>query len=208
MELKIISVFNEDAVCYSLYKNFIHPESRVFFKLAHNIAIKKPRGWAYWCGPEVDMIEVKNDGTVIAYELKGARKYKDGTRGQNWPGLYDGIGQAAAYLNLPRIWTGNAFQFIGGAFDFVYLAHARPNLEMQTGERELLNILPIGLLGVLRDGAVHTLKDAPTNPLQDKNSKRHFLENLDTLEKHSVNGKIFRRIVARGADYFGNISQI
>jgi hypothetical protein len=199
-----IPIFNEDAVCYALYKNFIHPESKVYFKLAHNLAFKNPRDWAYWCGPEIDVIEVRKDETIIAYELKGSRKYKDGTKDQSWPGLYDGIGQAVAYLNLPRVaLPDNTFKFSGGAFDYVYLAHARPNLESQTGERELFDILPIGLLGILPDGIIHVIKNAPENPLRDKNSKKHFLENLDTIKKHSsVKGKIYQRIIARGSDYF------
>jgi len=70
-------LFSEDAITYSLFKNYILKNSKVFFKFAHNINIKAPRGWDYRCSPEIDVIEVRGDGIVIAYELKGVRRYKE-----------------------------------------------------------------------------------------------------------------------------------
>lgn len=71
------NIFNEDAVCYAFYKNYIAQDSEIFFKFLHNMSFKNPKGWDYWCVPEVDIIEIKKDKTIIAYELKGARKYKE-----------------------------------------------------------------------------------------------------------------------------------
>lgn len=192
--------FNEDSVCYALHKNYIAPDSEVFFKFSHNMSPKAPKGWDYWCAPEVDMIEVKNDKTVVAYELKGAQKYKDTE--VNWPGFYDGLGQSLAYLDLPKIVENNKFISTGGAFDFVYLVHARPEAKFEQYEQKIFSLLPIGFIIVLPDGKVVKVRDAKPNPLRDEETKHHFLDNLHTLEKHSTSSKIFRKICQKGKDYF------
>lgn len=192
--------FSEDAVCYALYENYISADSKVFFKFAHNIAIKNNRGWDYRCGPEVDVIEIKKDQTIIAYELKGARKHKNGE--VNWPGFYDGLGQAIAYLDLPKIWQNNKSQFKGGAFDFIYLVNARPQLEFQDYEKRIFNLLPIGFIIALPDGGFEKVKDASSNPLKDKGAREHLLGNLNTLGKYTTDGRIFRRIKEAGEKYF------
>lgn len=193
-------IFNEDAVCFAFYKNYIAKDSEVFFKFLHNMSPKIPKGWDYWCAPEIDMIEVKNDKTIIAYELKGAQRYK-GTE-INWPGFYDGLGQALAYLDLPKIVENSKFRPTGGAFDFVYLVHARPTVTFEEYERKIFNLLSIGFIIVLPDEKVIKVHDAKPNPLLDEETKIHFLDNLHTLEKHSINNKIFRKIKQKGEEYF------
>lgn len=195
-------IFNEDAVCYAFYKNYITQDSEVFFKFFHNMAFKIPRGWDYWCAPEIDVIEVKKDKTIIAYELKGARKYKDNSEDKNWPGFYDGLGQAIAYLDLPKIAENSKFRSTGGAFDLVYLVHARPTATFEEYERKIFNLLPIGFIIALPDGKFEKVHDAKENPLRDEETKRHFLNNLHTLDKHSIDSKIFRKINQRGEAYF------
>src|SRR3989344_7784220 len=196
------NIFNEDAVCYALYKSYIAQDSEVFFKFLHNISSKNPRGWDYWCAPEVDMIEVKKDKTIIAYELKGARKYKDNSADQNWPGFYDGLGQALAYLDLPKIWQDGKFKTVGGVFDFVYLVHARPDEKFEEFDLKILNLTPIGFITALPDGKFVKVHKAKLNPLREEETKKHFLNNLHTLEKHSTNSKIFRKICQKGEVYF------
>ena len=196
------NIFNEDAVCYAFYKNYIAQDSEVFFKLLHNMSFKAPKGWDYWCAPEVDVIEVKKDKTIIAYELKGARKYKENSTDKNWPGFYDGLGQALAYLDLPKIAENSEFRSAGGAFDFVYLVHARPQAKFEEYEQKIFNLLPIGFIIALPDGKFVKVYEAKPNPLLGKGTKRHFLDNLHTLEKHSTNSKIFRKICQKGEDYF------
>ena len=193
-------IFNEDAVCYALYKNYIAQDSEVFFKFLHNMSPKTPKGWDYWCTPEVDVIEVKNDKTIIAYELKGAQKHK-GTE-INWPGFYDGLGQALAYLDLPKIVKNSKFKSMGGAFDFVYLVHARPDERFEEYDLKILNLTPIGFITVLPNGHCIKVRDAQPNPLRDEETKRHFLSNLGTLEKHSIESRIFRGIKQKGETYF------
>ena len=196
------NIFNEDAVCYAFYKNYIAQDSEVFFKLLHNMSFKAPKGWDYWCAPEVDVIEVKKDKTIVAYELKGARKYKDNSADQNWPGFYDGLGQALAYLDLPKIAENSEFRSAGGAFDFVYLVHARPQAKFEEYEQKIFNLLPIGFIIALPDGKFVKVHKAKPNPLLDKVTKRHFLDNLHTLEKHSINSRIFRGVKQKGGIYF------
>ncbi|MCX6813508.1 MAG: hypothetical protein NTV77_03485 [Candidatus Azambacteria bacterium] len=195
-------LFSEDAITYSLYKNHISSDSEVFFKLAHNINVKAPRGWDYWCAPEVDVIEVKKDNTIIAYELKGVRRHKKTE--ENWPAFYDGIGQAVAYLNLLWIYESAAKKrrYTGGVFDFVYLVYPRDKAEFPEHEREVLDLLPIGILIALPDGKFFKAKEAPQNPLLNQGAKKHFLENVDTIEKHSVRGKIFRKVERAGKLFF------
>lgn len=195
-------IFNEDAACFAFYKNYIAKDSEVFFKFLHNMSPKAPKGWDYWCAPEVDVIEIKNDKTVVAYELKGARKHK-GTE-INWPGFYDGLGQALAYLDLPKIVENGKFRSMGGAFDFVYLVHTRPTVTFEEYEQNIFNLLPIGFIIVLPDGKVIKVHDAKLNPLRDEEIKQHFLNNLHTLEKHSARSKIFRKISQKGEAYFSD----
>lgn len=194
-------LFTEDAVVYSLFKNYIPNDSEVFFKLTHNINIKTPRGWDYWCAPEVDVIEVKKDKTIVAYELKGVRKYKKTE--ENWPAFYDGIGQTVAYLNLPWIYEieNKKRRYDGGVFDFVYLVYPRKIAEFPEYEREILDLLPIGVLIALPDGKFYEAKTASSNPLLNQGAKEHFLANLQTIEKHSTNSRIFRKI-DQAVNYF------
>ena len=196
------NIFNEDAVCYAFYKNYITRDSEVFFKLLHNMSFKAPKGWDYWCVPEVDVIEVKKDKTIIAYELKGARKYKENSTDKNWPGFYDGLGQALAYLDLPKIFEDKKFRPIGGAFDFVYLVHARPDEKFEEFDLKILNLTPVGFITALPNGKFIKIRDAQLNPLREEETKKHFLNNLHTLEKHSTNSKIFRKICQKGEVYF------
>ena len=196
------ATFNEDAVCYALYKNYLSQDSEVFFKLLHNMSYKAPRGWDYWCAPEVDVIEVKKDKTITAYELKGARKYKENSTDKNWPGFYDGLGQALAYLDLPKIVENSKFRSAGGAFDFVYLVHARPDERFEEFDLKILNLTPIGFITALPDGKFVKVCEAKPNPLLDKDTKQHFLDNLHTLEKHSIKSRIFRGVKQKGGIYF------
>lgn len=194
------AIYNEDALIYALYKNYISQESKVFFKFTHNLEIKNQRGWDYWCVPDIDVIEVKKDKTTIAYELKGARKYKQNEI--NWPGFYDGIGQALAYLGLPKFVVNGNYKSYGGAFDFIYLVHARPDEKIEKYEKRIFDLLPLGFIISLPDGSFIKTKDAPKNPLCDSKMKSHFLKNLQLLKKYSTNSRVFERIKQRGDEYF------
>ncbi|MEM0049003.1 MAG: hypothetical protein QW424_01520 [Candidatus Bathyarchaeia archaeon] len=66
----------EDVILYLLYQTRIVNGSHLFFKLKHNITWGD-RDWCFWFAPDVDLLEIKSDGTVIGYEVKGQRKLKD-----------------------------------------------------------------------------------------------------------------------------------
>ena len=88
-------IFNEDIIAYALWKFYIPQESKVFFKVFHNMSIKIGRNWNYWFAPEVDVIEITKNNEIIAYEIKGARKRKNNIE---LPSFYEGIGQSLACL--------------------------------------------------------------------------------------------------------------
>lgn len=212
-------LFDENVITYALYKNYISRESKVFFKVFHNIDVKSGRNWNYWCAPDVDVIEVTRDNEIIAYELKGMRKGRRKKtlpeyRSPEWPAFYDGVGQALAYLNLPYVSSSMAPEgseehfdrFGGGAFDFVYLVYPRDKIEnFPEYERRIFDLLPLGVIFAIPDGSFGIVKKAPRNPLQSKEAKEHFLNNLNTLEAFSVSSKVFRRIREKGEQYFSNL---
>ena len=84
-----------------LYKHS-GPDSKFFFKFQNNLTRRENRPWYYYCAPDIDVIEIRQDGKLIAYELKDARKHRSGI--PDSPPLSDAIGQAIAYLDLPWIY--------------------------------------------------------------------------------------------------------
>jgi hypothetical protein len=190
----------EDTVAYLLYKNCLSSNSRVFFKLSHNLDVKTGRTWDYWTGADIDVIEISKDQTIIGYELKGYRKYK---KNYEPPGLFDGLNQALHYLALPSVMEKGSKKekFSGGIFDFVYLVHARQTAECYDLEKRVLGVTPIGFIIATPDGSFHRIHEAKQNPIQSKEAKEHFLENLDTLEQFSTNRKIFQEIKRIGEMY-------
>lgn len=190
---------SEDAVSFAFAKAF-GTQGQLFFKFHHNLSLRYGRNWYYYCAPEVDVIEVRDDGRVIAYELKGARRHATGVA--DYPAIHDAIGQAIAYLDLPWIFESNQRLFEGGAFDSVYVVCAREKPDVDEGEKRILSTVPIGAMLALPDGQFVTIKEAPPNPIQNTLAKKHFLENLDTLGKHTTNSRIFRRIATAGEAWF------
>jgi hypothetical protein len=109
-----------------------------------------------------------------------------------------------AYLNLPIVLENNQPKFKGGAFDYVYLVHARPEVKLSDNERRVLDLVPmIGFEVVLPEGTFEKIQEPKENPILDKEAKSHFLANLDTLNKFSTSSKTFRRIKGVGESYFG-----
>lgn len=209
-KLKSAKIFSEDVISYALWKFYIPKESTVFFKISHNIDVKTFRGWDYWCAPEVDVIEMTKGNVINAYEIKGIRRKKELLE---WPAFYDGIGQTLAYLNLPYVGDSSTpkdspecfDKFGGGAFDFIYLVYTRDKIEnFSEYEKQIFDLLPIGVILATPEGKFGIVKEAPLNPLQSKEAKEHFLKNLNTLEAFSVNSKIFRKIRIKGENYFSN----
>jgi len=195
--------FTEDAVAYSLYRHCLTAGSSLLFKLHHNRKARSNRDWFYYCAPEIDIIEVRTDNVVIAYELKGVRKHRTGLG--DFPTLFDAMGQALAYLNLPGVHDMDGRPiFEGGVFDFVYAVCARSTSDVDSGEQRTLNLLPIGAMLALPDGRFVMVREAPVNPHQNLQAKEHFLQNLKTLEKHTITSRIFQRIRVAGEQWFSS----
>lgn len=193
-----VRLFSEDTVAYALYEQCVTRGSKVFLKFGHNLQID--RSWYYWCAPDIDVIEVRTDGNVVGYELKGARRHKSGQA--DFPSIYDGIGQAVAYLDLPRICEGERRLFEGGVFDQVYVVYARQTGKLDEGESRTLGLVPIGGIFAIPDGRFEIAKAAPPNPIQCIAAKEHFLRNLDSLKRHDSSGRIFRTVKKQGDAYF------
>lgn len=195
-------IFTENAVAYSLYKHLYNhsgPESRFFFKFQHNRTLRESRPWYYYCAPDIDVIEIRQDEKLIAYELKGARKHHSGI--PDSPPLSDAIGQAIAYLDLPWIYENDHRKFVGGAFDQVYIVCARATAAIDDSEPRILDTVPLGAMLALPDGQFVTIKEAPHNPIQDIRAKDHLLQNVNSLEKHTLASRIGRSILADGEKY-------
>jgi len=183
---------------YFLYLDAQKRNSRVFFKLKHNLSMD--REWNFYFVPDIDMLEITTENEIIGYEAKGQQKRK---RAYDWPSRYAGLDEALFYLRLPRI---RSKEFCGGAIDKVFVAHAHPDPTKIINDESLgLKVYelatPIGLLCVTPNGEIKKLVEAKKNPLLDKDAKIFFLQNLDTLENFSENSRTFRQIRERGEDF-------
>ena len=207
----------EDAVLYLLSRLGSKRGSEVFVRVANNFSLD--RGWHFWCAPDVDLLEVRPDDTVIAYEAKGQRR----RRGEIEPvGVLEGLGQALAYLDLPVITVGGARTFDGGAPDFVYLVHgsSSPDL-LDARKKRVVDLTPVGFLaafpsneGVDSQAPLAASPIAPQhrclaeilppkpNPLRDPRAKAFLLEHLSSLEMFGEKGRSYRRIEEAGRAVF------
>ncbi len=91
-----------------------------FTRVSHNVG----RGeWFFWFAPDADVIEVRSEGTVVSYELKGMVKARRGEYAM--PGIYAGLDEALTYLVNPSLveTRDRKPEFLGSIFDFVYLVH-------------------------------------------------------------------------------------
>ena len=61
--------------------------------------------------------------------------------------------------------------------------------------------MPLGAMLALPDGQFVTIKEAPHNPIQDIRAKDHLLQNVNSLEKHTLASRIGRSILADGEKY-------
>lgn len=173
----------EEQLAKLFCEKFIPATSRVFRKFSHNLNLD--RKWNYYTGTDMDVVEVTADNIIIGYELKGFRKYKGNLEPS---GLYEGLDQALNYLNLPYVFNmDNKMLFDGGVPDYVYLVHAGQNSEFQDYEKRVFSVTPIGFIIATSDEQFHKVREAKQNPIQSKEAKEHFLKNLDTLSKFSIN---------------------
>lgn len=172
----------EEQLARLFCEKFIPATSRVFRKFSHNLNLD--REWNYYTGTDIDLLEITASKTIIGYELKGYRKFKGNPEP---PTLYEGLDQALNYLNLPYVFNkSNKTLFNGGIPDYAYLVHTRQNAEFQDYERRVFSVTPIGFIIVTPDEKFHKVHEAKQNPIQSKEAKENFLNNLSSLNKFLV----------------------
>ena len=121
--------------------------SRVFFKISNKMSLD--RGWHFYCAPDMDLVEVRNDNTIVACEVKGQQKRNGG---YDWPACHDGLDQALKYLVLPRVTNQTTVRpmFKGGVPDRVYLVHPLPSTEsIDPLDLKVISLTPVGFIGML-----------------------------------------------------------
>ncbi len=207
----------EDAVLCLLSRVAAKRGSTFFVKIGNNVSLD--RSWHFWCAPDVDLLEVRPDDTIIAYEAKGQRRRREDIEPV---GVLEGLGQALTYLDLPVISVGGVRTFDGGAPDFVYLVHGSSSPELlDARKKRIIDLTPVGFLaafpsdeGVNSQAPPAASPIAPwhhclaeivppkPNPLQDPRAKAFLLEHLSSLEMFGEKGRSYRRIETAGRGVF------
>lgn len=132
----------------------------------------------FYFSPDVDLLEVRPNGIIVGYELKGLRKSKPG---HTAPPHYAGVDEALALLVNPRGTPVTESTFAGSIFDYVYLVHPAEEdygcgLDLM---KEVLDLCtPIGLIAVNHSGSREILKPKK-NPFVNDDVKKLFLKHLD-----------------------------
>ena len=168
----------EDAVFLYLYHVLRRNNgSQIFQKVRSS---KSTGVYGYFnFSPDIDLLEVRPNGKVVGYELKGRSRSKGSW---NPPPFYEGIDQAMAMLKNP-VTSPWAHVFEGSIFDEVYLVHPAGS-----GVEQLLDLLelctPVGVIVVSHEGTKELVKPKP-NPFADTEMKRFFLNHLHAFEAYT-----------------------
>ena len=173
------SPLTEDAVFLGLYKILRREnQSQLFQKVR---ASKDVGGYRYFgFSPDIDMLEVRKNGRVVGYELKGYRK---AGREMKPPMHYEGLDQALSMLKNP-VSSPLSGSFAGSVFDSVYLVHPEGSSVDQLAD--LLEMCtPIGLIIVNHTGTKEVVKPKP-NPFMDQEMKSLFISQLDKLDAYKT----------------------
>ena len=141
---------------------------------------KNVGGYRYfYFSPDIDLLEIRKNGIIVGYELKGYRK---SGRSQNPPSLYEGLDEALFYLINPVGTPLTESTFAGSIFDYVYLAY--PQLGAYRCMESVANLInlctPLGLIHVDYDGTKEIVKPKK-NPFVKEDMKQLFLKNLDAF---------------------------
>ena len=168
----------EDAVFLSMLNILWQRGSSVFQKVRTS---SDTGGYSYFhFSPDIDLLEVRKDKTVVGYELKGERRR---AKQIEPPLFYEGVDQALAYLVNP-ISTPGASTFTGSIFDYLYIVH--PANSQVTKLADLLErITPIGLVVVDRKRTTEVVKPK-LNPYLSSNLRDHFLGRLDAFKSYTT----------------------
>lgn len=169
----------EDATFLFLYHVLRrNNRSQIFQKVR---ASKDTGGYRYFgFSPDIDLLEVRPNGKVVGYELKGYLK-----SGGSWnpPSYYEGIDQALTMLMNP-IRSPVSDSFSGSVFDEVYIVHPEGS-DIEKLADMLRLCTPLGLVVVSHRGTKEIVKPKP-NPFLSQEMKDHFLARLETLEAYKT----------------------
>lgn len=166
----------EDAV-FILMRQILRRNNGIVLKVVRGS--KNVGGNRYFnFSPDIDLLEVRKNGIIVGYELKGCRKTKSG---HNPPPYYAGIDEALAYLINPVGSPMSQSTFAGSIFDYVYLVHPAQETHHSGLDSlaQLLNLCtPIGLVTVDYSGSKEIVKPKH-NPFVKEDVKQLFLHHLD-----------------------------
>ncbi len=168
----------EDAVFLCMYHILRRNNgSQIFQKVR---ASKDVGGYTYFnFSPDIDLLEVRNSGTVVGYELKGYRRSKGEMQP---PSHYEGIEQALAILKNP-VSSPFSSSFIGSVFDYSYIVH--PDGSGIDALADLLELFtPIDLI-VVSHFEVKEVVKPKRNPFFDDAMKSLFVSRIDTLSAYT-----------------------
>ena len=131
--------------------------------------------------PDIDLLEVRKNGVIAGYELKGYRKSKQGFVP---PPYYEGADEALAYLVNPVASPLSQSTFAGSIFDYVYLVH--PTQETwhsgwESYTESLRLCTPIGLITVDHSRTKEIVKPK-RNPFVKEDMKQLFLHHLPAFK--------------------------
>jgi len=168
----------EDAVFLLMYQ-ILQRNNGIILKCVRSSKAVRDDRYFYFT-PDIDLLEVRKDETIVGYELKG---YTKSGRGYTSPSYYAGVDQALAYLINPAGIPSSESSFTGSIFDYVYLVHPFQEAFPSGLEpfAELLNrCTPIGLIAVTYSGTREIVKPK-RNPFLNEDAKRQFLRHLEAF---------------------------
>ena len=168
---------SEDAVFLAMHHVLRRNNKSQVFRNVR--ASKDVGGYRYFSfSPDIDLLEVRRNGMIVAYELKGYRK---AGKAMKAPTFYEGIDQALAILKNP-VRSPLSESFAGSVFDLCYLVHpAGSHVEVLADLLELCT--PLGLIVVDHDGTREVVKPK-ANPFLDHGMKTYFTSRMDALESY------------------------
>ncbi len=150
--------------------------------------------------PDIDLLEVRVDNSVVGYELKGLQKAKgsiDHTRviptrrkvrsieGMKPFTFYEGLDQALTYLINPIVSPiSDKFPSHASIFDYVYLVHPEREITSGTAISAFANMVknctPVGLIYISHNWWKEIVSPKP-NPFLNQELKELFLQNLEAF---------------------------
>jgi len=135
--------------------------------------------------PDVDLLEVRTDNSIVGYELKGLQRAKKGMKPMSY---YEGLGQALCYLTNPTCSPiSDKVAVSASIFDYVYLVHpGQESIDSTQGDAFLSlvrNCTPIGLIYVSHDRWREVVPPKP-NTFVNQELKDLFLQNLSAFTQY------------------------